>query len=59
MYQSFSLTIFSGLVARENADLTEASLRVAEKLIRAKPDDLRDVGTLGGSFLKQAQLQLP
>ncbi|XP_072168073.1 telomere length regulation protein TEL2 homolog [Diadema setosum] len=32
-----------GLVARDNSELTEASLKVAEKLIRAKPDDLKNV----------------
>ncbi|XP_041473442.1 telomere length regulation protein TEL2 homolog [Lytechinus variegatus] len=32
-----------GLTARDAPELTEASLKVAEKLIRAKPDDLKDV----------------
>ncbi|XP_071796537.1 telomere length regulation protein TEL2 homolog [Asterias amurensis] len=32
-----------GLTTKENRELTEASLKVAEKLVRARPDDLKEV----------------
>ena len=42
---SFSIIdcIFVGLTTKENRELTEASLKVAEKLVRARPDDLKEV----------------
>ncbi|PIK57423.1 putative telomere length regulation protein TEL2-like isoform X1 [Apostichopus japonicus] len=32
-----------GLIAKDNPDLVEASLKVAEKLVRRKPDDLSEI----------------